>query len=556
MRAETAMKKTSEMTLAEKVGQLVVVGGAIGGLGDAKGLEDAVRLIREHKIGTFYLGYPRYKNPVEAWQLNAKVQAASEIPLLLCADMETALGYVVIDDVQRHPYLMGLGAARDEALARECGAIVGREARAVGFNWNLGPCLDVNSKKENPAVGIRSFGDDPDLVSRLGAAYVEGCQSEGVICSAKHFPGHGSMAIDTHDEIGVDDSSRDMMMRINLPPFQAAIRAGVKSIMSNHIIFPAFGDDRLPATLSRNVMTDLVRGELGFTGLTVSDSMSMKAISDNFGKGEAVVASFLAGCDTIIAPASWRPWEALTRAVESGRIPLARLDEAVERVLAVKRWLYPHGYREPDQQEVKRVFGSAETERTLETLALTSTTVIESRALPLQPGSRKRLIIIQERDEAYPFCPWEKGVLDRAERSLREREPDAAVKRISMACSESEAEEILQAAGDGEQAIFLCIAKHLIEQYDGRLSPGAAELLSRISRQRDVIGICLGSPYVIEDIANCAGFICTYSESDISAATAIKALYGEILPRGKLPVAISEKYPFGIGLTAEGTSDE
>jgi len=550
------MKPTSEMTLAEKVGQVIVVGGAVGGLGDTRGLDDALHMIGEHKIGTFYLGYPRYKNPLEAWQLNARLQADSPIPLLLCADMETALGYVVIDGVQRHPYLMGLGGARDEALARECGAIVGREARAAGFNWNLGPVMDVNNKKEAAAVGLRSFGGDPDLVSRLGGAYIEGCQAEGVICSAKHFPGHGSMTIDTHDEIGVDDSSRDDMMRINLPPFQAAIRAGVQSVMSTHVIYPAFGDDRFPATLSANVMTDLLRGELGFTGLTVSDSMSMKAISDNFGEGEAVIASFLAGCDTIIAPPSWRPWEALTRAVKSGRIPEARLDEAVDRVLALKRWLYPNGYREPDREEVTRVFGSADTGKTLEALALKSTTVIENSVLPLTPGAAQRLVIIQERDEAYQFCPWEKGVLARAERALREKEPDAAVLRISMACSEEDAHAVLQAASDCDEVIFLCIAKHLIEQYDGRLSKASAALLSRVSNERTVVGICLGSPYVIEDIANGAGFICTYSESDISAATAIGTLYGDVTPTGKLPVAISEKYPFGIGLTTEGTSNE
>ncbi len=257
------MKKTSEMTLAEKVGQVIVLGGAVGGLGDARPdacLEYALRLIDEHKIGTFYLGYPRYDNPMEAYKLNVRLQEASEIPLLLAADMETALGYVVNEGVQRQPYPMGMGAARDEDLARECGAIVAREARAVGFNWNLGPVVDVNILKDNPGVGIRSFGDDPELVSRLGAAYIEGCQSEGVVCSAKHFPGHGSKSVDTHDEIGVDDSSRDSMMRINLPPFRSAIRAGVKSVMSNHIVFPAFGDERFPATLSKNVMTDLLRG--------------------------------------------------------------------------------------------------------------------------------------------------------------------------------------------------------------------------------------------------------------------------------------------------------
>ena len=542
------MKNAGDMTLAEKVGQVIVVGGAIGGIGHEQGLEYALRLIRENRAGGFYLGYPRYRNPSEAWRLNARLQAASEMPLFLCADMETSLGYVIIEDVQRHPYLMGLGAARDEALARECGAIVGREARALGFNWNYGPCVDVNIRKEHPAMGIRSFGGDPELVSRLGRAYIEGCQSERVMCCAKHFPGQGTLAIDTHDEIGVDHTGKDTLVAVSIPPFQAAIRAGVKTVMSHHAIFPALGDDTFPATLSKKIATDLLRGELGFKGLTITDSLSMKAIADNYGTHEAVIASFLAGWDTIMVPASWRPYEVLIEAAESGRIPQARLDEAVDRVLRAKRWLYPHGYREPDEEEVRRVFRSEPTGKTLQILALKATTVIENRTLPLDPGASRRLIVIQERDEAYQYCPWEKGVLDRAEQLLREREPTAAVRRISMSCAEDEAKEILQAARGCDEVIFLCIAKHLIEQYDGRLSRATAKLLSRIAAERGVIGICLGSPYVVEDIAHCAGFICTYGESDVSAETAIKALYGELVPPGKLPVAISPRYPFGTGL--------
>ena len=294
-------------------------------------------------------------------------------------------------------------------------------------------------------------------------------------------------------------------------------------------------------------MTDLLRGELGFIGLAVSDSMAMQAISDNFGQGEAIILAFLAGCDTIIAPPEWEVWNTLSEAVKSGRIPMSRLDEAVDRVLAVKNWVFADGYQQPKAEDVAPVFESVQTAKTLEALAQKSTTIIEGSALPLSPGAKKRLVIIQERDETYQYCIWEKAVLDKAERTLRQAEPDAAVLRISMACSDDEARAVRQAAADCEEVIFFCIAKHLIEQYDGRLSPASAELLSGISRERSVIGICLGSPYVIEDIAECVGFICTYSESDISAETALKVLYGEVVPAGKLPVTISEKYPAGTG---------
>jgi len=541
------VKKTGEMTLEEKVGQLVHAGGAVGGLGDGKGVDYALQLIREKKAGAFYLGYPRYKNPLEAWQVHAKLQAASEIPLFICGDMETSLGYITIDGVQRHPYLMGLGAAGDESLAYEAGAITGREARAVGFNWNYGPCVDVDTVKGNPGVGIRSFGDDPELVSRLGSAYIKGCQSEGTICSAKHFPGHGSIAIDTHHVIGVDATERNSLMEINIPPFRAAISAGVKTAMSTHVIFPAFGDTRFPATLSRSIMTGLLREELGFKGIAVTDSLSMKAIADNYGVREALVRSFLAGCDMIIAPASWQPYDILAEAVRSGEIPEERLNESVEKILALKTWLYPDGYREPEQNSLQRVFESASTGSMLEKLAIKSATVIEKRALPLKAGVKKRLFIIQERDEAYQYCPWEKDVLDYAENMIRRIEPSAEIRRISMSCSEEEARAVMSAAGNHQEIIFFCIVKVLIEQYNGRLSKATARLLSAISRDRTVMGICLGSPYVIEDIENCAGFICTYGESRMLAEIALSILYGRISPSGKLPVSISARYPYGTG---------
>ena len=545
------MKAVSEMTLVEKVGQVVVIGGTIGGLGDGKGIENALQVIRENKAGGFYLGYPRYQTPLDAWELHTKLQAESEIPLFICGDMETGLGYIIIDDVQRHPYLMALGAARDEALAQEIGAITGREASAIGFNWNYGPCVDVNLKKENPAAGIRAFGGEPSLVSKMGQAYIRGCQSERVICSAKHFPGHGSLTIDTHHEIGIDDSDKDTIMKVHIPPFKGAVDAGVKAIMSGHVGFPSLGSGTFPATLSKEVMTTCLRKVLGFEGLIITDSLAMKAVSDNYGTDEAIILSFLAGCDTVLAPVAWRPYETLIKAVKSGRIPEEKLDESVERILQVKSWLYPQGYRGPKKEDVKELFEHPQTGKTLRTLALKTTTLLEDKVLPFKAAARKRLFIIQERDEAYEYCPWEKDVLLEAERIIHKKEPNPTAMRISMACSEDERKGVLATAQEHEEVIFFCIVKPLIEQYAGRLSQATNQLLSDVARERALVILSLGSPYLIDDVENCAGFICTYGESGTCAQTAFKVLYGEATPGGKLPVAVSEEYPFGYGLTGD-----
>jgi beta-N-acetylhexosaminidase len=543
------IKPIGEMTLAEKVGQVIVVGGAIGGLGDTGGLDDALQLIQDNKAGGFYLGYPRYSDPYEARTIHATLQAASELPLFICGDMETSLGYIIINGVQRHPYLMGIGAARDADLARKLGGIVGREARAAGFNWNFGPCVDVNVLPDHPAIGIRAFGGDPALVSTMASAYIQGCESTRVICSAKHFPGQGFLAVDTHKAIGVDTTAREVLMAINLPPFQAAIRAGVKAIMSSHVIYPAFGHPSLPATLSPEIMQQLLRGVLGFRGLTITDSLSMKGIADNFGTRDAIVRSFIAGHDLLLVPASWNPYDTLIEAVELGEIPHRRLDEAVERVLHAKAWLYPQGYQEPPEEELREVFESAETRSTLTTLAMQSVTVVEERALPLTAGAKRRLFIVQERDEAYQFCPWEQDVLALAERIIRTKEPQATITRISMACSAEESQEIIQAAGEHDEVIFFCIVKHLIG-YRGRLSPATNTLLSTLASERTTLIISLGSPFVLADIPQCAGFICAYGDSEICAKIALQALYGDAIPSGTLPATISEQYQLSHGQRA------
>jgi beta-N-acetylhexosaminidase len=542
------MKNADKMTLEEKIGQVITLGGAIGGLGDEKGLKEALAMVRSGRASGFYLGYPRFKNPGQALELTAKLQAAAETPLFMCTDMETGLGYVIIEGSERHPYLMALGAARDEELARELGAIVGREARAIGFNWNYGPSVDVNSFSRNPIIGIRALSDNPDLAGRLGAAYITGCEAERVICSAKHFPGHGALAQDTHDQIGAADADRRTLMARDVAPFRKAIEAGVRSVMSTHIIFPAFGDERFPATMSRNIMTDLLRGELGFEGLAVSDSLAMKAISENYGKEEAVIQSFLAGCDVVIVPADWNPFDALSDAVRSGRIGQARLDEAVERILQTKKWLYPDGYKAPDFERSMEVFATPETKTAIDACARNAVTVLEEKSLPLKAVPGKRLYLLQERQDAYQFFPWERKILDFIEAEVKKREPAALVKRISRKCSYKEAKQIKQLAESTDELIFFCIVKNYAsDPCKGRLSPQTNEFLRDISYAMPLTVVSLGSPYVIEGLCNLSGFICTYGECTACASAALDVLFGKQKPRGKLPVAISEKYPFGAG---------
>ena len=260
----------------------------------------------------------------------------SEAPLLLCADVEEGVG-------QRFegaswlvpPLALGRLHASDPhaalALAERYGRCSGREARALGLNWVLGPVCDVNNNPANPVINVRAWGEDPASSGTLASAFLRGAQAEGVLCCAKHFPGHGDTATDSHLDLPLLPHSRQRLEAVELPPFRQAIAAGVASVMTAHLLLPALDAER-PATLSPAVLTDLLRGQLGFDGLVVTDALVMEAIADRYGAGEAVVLALEAGADLVLMPADAdEALEAILLALDSGRLRLERIEASRQR---------------------------------------------------------------------------------------------------------------------------------------------------------------------------------------------------------------------------------
>jgi beta-glucosidase len=280
----------------------------------------------------------------------AQLQAWASQPLLLCADVEEGVG-------QRFegaswlvpPLAIGRLFQRDReralALAERYGRCCGRQARVLGLNWVLGPVCDVNNNPANPVINVRAWGEEPQAAGSLAAAFVQGCQSEGVLACAKHFPGHGDTSTDSHLELPVIPHGRERLEAVELPPFRAAIAAGVATVMTAHLQLPALDGER-PATLSAAVLTDLLRGELGFGGLVVTDALVMEAITGRYGAAEAAVLAFEAGADLILMPADAdAALDGLEEALTSGRISRARLEASLEkREAALARCRpQPHG---------------------------------------------------------------------------------------------------------------------------------------------------------------------------------------------------------------------
>src|SRR5690606_10075786 len=330
----------SEWTLREKIGQMVMCGF------DGKQPTDGIRmLIREYRIGGIIYFRRNVGTAEETASLSAALQEAaadvSDVPLWIAVDQEGGMVARIDRDVAVMPGNMALGAARDAGLAYETALASARDLRRMGIKFNLAPCLDVNNNPANPVIGVRFYGERPELVAKLGSAAIRGYQAGGVAACAKHFPGHGDTVADSHLELPVVPHDPRRLDRVELAPFRAAVEAGVDAVMTAHVRFPAHEDRAIPATLSPRILTGLLRERFGFSGMIVTDCLEMKAISDTVGVGRGAVMAVKAGADLVLVShrldRQLEALEALHDAVLSGEIGMERIDDAVRRILAAKR---------------------------------------------------------------------------------------------------------------------------------------------------------------------------------------------------------------------------
>ncbi|AFZ66748.1 beta-N-acetylhexosaminidase [Deinococcus peraridilitoris] len=297
--------------------------------------------LQRHGFGGVCLFRRNIENRAQLLTLVRDIREVLGQDALIGIDQEGGAVLRVLETPQV-PAPMALGAANDPELAREIGAVTARGLIELGINWNFAPVLDINNNPDNPVIGERSFGADPQLVARLGLAWAQGLESAGVMSSVKHFPGHGDTSVDSHLALPVVNKTREVLEAVEWLPFQAAARAGVGSFMTAHILYPAL-DAELPATLSPRILTDLLRGEWGYDGVVVTDSTDMLAIAERFPNGEGAPLSLIAGADAVLActhgdlAAQERQVAALSRAVQDGRLTRARVQEATRRLNAAAR---------------------------------------------------------------------------------------------------------------------------------------------------------------------------------------------------------------------------
>ncbi|MGH9456421.1 MAG: glycoside hydrolase family 3 protein [Thermoanaerobaculia bacterium] len=550
-----------DLTLDQKIGQLFVyaANGDFMNRGSAE-WQKLERLVGESGIG----GVHWYAADVleTAW-MNAELQELAEVPLLVSADLESGVG-MRFADATHWPWAMALAATGDPSLAERAGRIVAREALAVGINQLYAPVADVNNNPDNPVINVRSFGENPEDVGAFVAAFVRGVQAEGAIATVKHFPGHGDTQTDSHRSLPVLDVTRERLEEVELVPFRAAIDAGVGSVMIAHLSVPsvdptpapvranrpadesseAASDDELslgaslPASLSPRIVGGLLRNELGYDGLVVTDALTMGGIVHHFDAGESAVRAIEAGVDHLVkSPDVDAAIAGVRAAVASGRLTEARIDESVRRILAAKRRVPPYAF---DPERVATTFDAPEHRAVAAEIARKAITLLreEPGALPLRRDARIVELVVSDMPEAGTPLPQFASALRPSARFLLDRRS-----------TDEDVAPVLDAAA-GADVVVVSLAVRT-RSGAGRLAVPevAREAIARILEgDAGVVAISFGNPYVIRELPDLPTYLVTYGPQPVMQAAAARALFGEAPIGGRIPVTIPGLFERGAGI--------
>jgi beta-N-acetylhexosaminidase len=539
----------ASMTLEEKIGQMIVPGLSAGFTNvESAPYREIERNIAEYHVG----GYHAFAGePAGLALLVNRMQARAKVPLMITGDLEGGPGLVYVG-ATRLPRAMALGAAGSEDLAYEAGKITAIEGSALGIGVDFYPDVDVNNNPQNPIINIRSFGEDPALVARLGAAYIRGVQDNGQLATAKHFPGHGDTSTDSHLQLPVIDVNRERLDRIELPPFRAAIDAGVAAVMVAHIYLPQIEATRgLPATLSKTVTTDLLRHELGFNGLVFTDAMTMQGLAAQFSPGEAAVRSVIAGDDVLLLPVDvGKTFDALRRAVAANEIPAARIDASVTRILEAKARLGLNLNCMLDLSRLDTVLGSAEHKRSAQTMIERAITLVrdEKSVVPLKLNAKQRVLVVTLMDSASGYREGTPGQAFRQE--FARRHNNIVYAQVDDRTSK-DAFDMLRKLADLCDVVAVN-AFVRVAAYRGSVAMNQEQLdfvqyLAKLDKP--LVFCAFGSPFALTFVPDVPAALLVYDYYPDAERAAARALLGQAPITGRLPVSLPGLYPIGHGLT-------
>ncbi|MFG1779974.1 glycoside hydrolase family 3 protein [Micromonospora sp. NPDC049048] len=540
------------MSLAQKVGQLFatyVYGNDATGPSAADraanraafGVETPAEVVDQfHLGGVCYFSWSHnLDSPRQIATLSNGLQRAAvgdgakgRVPLLISTDQEQGVVLRMPAPAAQFPGSMALGAGRSPRAAREAAEITGRELRAVGIHQPYAPIADVNVDPGNPVIGVRSFGADPTLVADLTAAQVAGFQdAAGVTAVAKHFPGHGDTATDSHTDLPVIDHSRQEWDRIDAPPFRKAISAGVESIMTAHIVVPALDPSGDPATLSPTILTGVLRGEFGFQGVIVTDALNMAGVRRRYGDERVPVLALKAGADQLLMPPDLRlARDAVLRAVATGELTERRIDESVRRILAMKYRQGLAGSPLVDVEQAVRTVGAPAHLAAVARVTDPTLTAVRNDAglLPLAPGQRSVLVTGWDSAAFAPVRTVAEGFAARGAR---------ATPRPATLPSDQTIAATAALAAEHDLTVVLTNKAWDTTVTDPR---GTQQRLvaALLATGRPVVVVAVRDPYDVAYLPGVSTYLATYSYTRAAMNALVRALHGELSPRGRLPVTI------------------
>ncbi|MES9543214.1 glycoside hydrolase family 3 N-terminal domain-containing protein [Actinomadura sp. NPDC000600] len=524
------------------------------------GVDNAAQVVARYHPGGFIYYGDNVADPKQLAAFSNGIQRAAaaqplRVPATIAIDQEGGIVARVQPPATQSPGSMALAAGRRTGDARALARITGTELRAIGVNQDYAPDADVNVNPANPVIGVRSFGSDPRLVSDMVTAQIGGYRDGGVTPTAKHFPGHGDTTTDSHTGVPRIDHTRAEWERLDLPPFRAAIRHGVDSIMTAHIVVPSLDPSGDPATLSRPILTGILRDRLHYRGVVVTDALDMQGVRDKYGDENIPVLALKAGVDVLLKPPADaqgngvfpRQLAAVVNAVKSGELTEKRIDESVYRILELKqrRGLFRDPYA--DESKIDQVVGTPAHLAAAQRAADRTTTLVKNGAgiLPLRPGARKVLV-----------TGWGVSTTATLGTEIARRGAVTTIKQTGISPGQAQIDEAVAAARDQDLVVAVTNRAWDIKEEPNHNGPGQMNLVKAlVATGKPVVVIAVRDPYDIAWFPEATTYVATYSYTAEALRSAAKVLFGELDPRGRLPVAIPARdqpgtvlYPFGHGL--------
>lgn len=526
----------NSLTPKERIGQLFLVR-AHTNLGQ-KYIDSVATVIQKEQLGGLVVFQG---GPVRHVDMYNQYQKLTKVPLLITFDGEWGLGMRLPDSTQSFPYQMTLGAIQDNSLIYDMGREIAKDFLRMGMHFNFAPVVDVNNNSKNPVIGFRSFGENKVNVTNKAKAYMDGMVDGGIIASLKHFPGHGDTDVDSHHDLPQLNFSKKRLEELEMYPFKELIKQGAPAVMVAHMNIPALDNTpNMPSSISRKVVTDLLRNELGFKGLAVTDAMDMKGVKKYFPNGEADVMAIEAGHDLLeVSENSGRAIDLVEKAIKSGRIKQAELDARVKRVLAAKYWLGLNNYRPTNRNGLINDLNRPATKSLIQRMADASVTVLKSnkRIQSFDPKQETAVVSIGI-DQGQDF---EKGL------SLQLTQGTNFY--IKGNETQEELDSLVKVIRDHKQIVLAIHDNRSRPRSELDIKEPVKKFIDKMAGRR-TITVMFTNPYAINsvDVARSASIILAYQNDDFMQRAALKVLLKQIKATGKLPVTVSKEFAYGKGV--------